>query len=494
MKMSIEKYARNFLAIATDASIDGTTRVGRGLDLVWDAVATLQDDVGLLLGGLVRQDRWVFGALATAAERTHAGSGRGAWGDDPANAPLYLVPVVLVHERGTPLPRSLGLALPPLPDGRPVPGLVDFLLTWEELTQRFAATKALRETLAKVRADMAAADAIARLEKTFGPVAAKSAMDEFDSEEGRAFGLRFLPAWHLPGDAPWFATSDQRIAWQQAAAKAVDEASHAKVLPHPQAPSPFPIALETAEAIIFESALRMLAAESEKVRQGSPELARTPMALLFEPFGCPETGVAGTFRVSVIPAGDVSRPIAGIAFRVPVLREWAFWQDVAAKYAQIARDHFGTDSTVAPLVQEEDLLFRDQGARRLHITLGPPVSSGTPAPDGLAFDFPRSGDEAAHRWADRELSQVTNGLEDLTQALASSLGIGSGRIVTRASFALLKGVWRPVVTATLRETRKLTGEPLPTPMDASAVDAFKRSWEKRAARSWVEVAEAGVQA
>ncbi len=491
MKKSIEDYAQNFLAIATDATLDGTARVGRGLDLAWNAVASLQDDVGRLLGRIMRQDRWVFGALAIAAERTHAGSGRDPAGDDPSNAPLHLVPVVLVHDRGAALPRSLGLTLPPLPDGRPVPGLVDFLLTWEELTQRFAATQALRDTLASHRQGTSGADAAAQLEKIFGAAAAKSSMDEFDSEGGRAFGLRFLPAWRNPGEAPWFSTSEQRIEWQKRAVESIANAPAGQIQPYPQAPGAYPIALEMAEAIIFESALRMLAAETETLRQSSPELARTPLALLFEPFGSPETAVAGAMRVSVVPAGDVTRPLAAIAFRIAVLREWAAWQEAAAKYAQIARDHFGTEATIAPLVQEMDLLFRDQGERRLHITLGPPVAPGSPAPDGLPFDFPQAGNEAAHQWANRELAQVSSGLDAMTQALATSLGMGSGRIETRASFALLKGVWRPVVTATLHRPRKVTGESLPAPLDASALDAFRRSWASQVARAWVEVAEAG---
>jgi hypothetical protein len=399
--------------------------------------------------------------------------------------------VIFSRERGTPLPRRLRLALPALPDGRPVPGLVDFLLTWEELTQRFAATRALRDTLAKARAGLPADEAIAALETTFGPQAAKSAMDEFDTEEGRVFGLRFFAAWHVPGDAPWFATPGERLDWQRRALQAIEAAPAPALSPYPQAPSPYPVALEAAGAILFESAIRLLAAETEKVRSASPELSRIPVSLLIEPFGSPQSGVAGTLRVSSIPGRDVARPMAGIAFRIPVLREWAHWEDAAAKYAQIAREHFATDSVVAPLVQEEELLFREQGARRLHITLGPPASATAPAPDGLAFDFARAGDEEAHRFADRELAQVTMGLDALGQALAASLGIGSARLETRASFALLKGVWRPVVTATLHRARGITGEPLPAPLEAASIEAFQRSWALQAARSWVEVAEAG---
>lgn len=492
MSEAINRYARRFGALMNDQSITDALRTSRGVDLVWEAVANLQDEAGDLMNGLARQDRWVFGALATAIEKTHAGSGRDAGATvEATHAPLFLVPVVFIHTPGAPIPRQLGLPLPPLPDGRPVPGLVDFLLTWEELTQRFSATQALRNTLAKVRDGLAVADAQANFGTAFGAAPARSAMDEYDSGEGRSYSLRFLPAYCLPGDAPWFATFAERTEWQERAFKAIQLASLTDMFPYPQAPAPYAVALGIAETFVIDSAIRLVVEDAARARAASGSAGEeAAMALLLEPFGAPETSVASHFRISVIPPGDVAHPYASVSIRIALSREWAAWEDAAAKAARTAKERFGIESSVAGLVQNLDLLFPELGEMRLHVTLGPPVALTPPAPDGLPFDFPGSGDEY-RKWSDYERGQAVSNLEGFSGALAAKLQLEAPPRDGRISFALLQGVWRPVMTLYLDGCRTVSGKKLHGPLDRNAVESAKSQWSLHAARAWIKVTEAG---
>lgn len=488
---AINQYAQRFGALMTDQSIDDTTRTGRGVDLAWEAVAKLQDEVQALMTGLMRHDRWVFGALATAIEKTHAGSGREAGSKvEPTHAPLFLVPVVFIHKPGATVPRQLNVALPPLPDGRPVPGLVDFLLSWEELTQRFSATQSLRETLAKVRSGLAARDAQAVLGKVFGPAAPRSAMDEYDTEPGRSYSLRFLPAYCLPTDAPWFATFAERTEWQERAHQEIQLASLTDMFPYPQAPAPYTVALAIAESFVVDAAIRMVVEEAPRAAGAAGATGQLAMALLFEPFGSPETSVASHFRISVIPPGDVARPYASVSILLPIAREWAFWEDAATKAANTAKERFGIESTVAGFVQELDILFPELGETRLHVTLGPALGFTPPAPDGLPFDFPRAPD-SLRQWSDYERGQAANYLAGFSTALAAKLQLAAPPREGRISFALLQGVWRPVMTIPLGACRTTTGKRLHRPLDKAAVEGAWATWSARSARAWSTVTEAG---
>ena len=491
MLEAINKYAERFGALMTDQSIDDTTRTNRAVDLVWEAVARLQDDANALMVGLVRQDRWVFGALATAIEKTHAGSGRDAGArTEPAHAPLFLLPVVFIHTPGAAIPRRLGIPLPPLPDGRPVPGLVDFLLTWEELTQRFSATRSLRDTLAKVRDGLAVRDAQAMLEKVFGTKASRSAMDEYDAEQGRSHSLRFLPAYCLPADAPWFATFAERTEWQERAHQAIQLASLKDMFPYPQAPAPYAIALAIAESFVIDSAIRLVVEDATRAAAAAGATGKVAMALLFEPFGAPETSVASHFRISATPPGDVAHPYAGVSIRLPIEREWAFWEDAAAKAANTARERFGIDTTIAGFVQELDILFPDLGETRLHVTLGPALGFTPPAPDGLPFDFPRAPD-SLRQWSDYERGQAPGNLAGFGEALAAKLQLETPPQGGRIAFALLQGVWRPVMTIPLGACRTMAGKRLHRPLDKAAVEGAWSTWSARTARAWSTVTEAG---
>jgi hypothetical protein len=491
MLEAINRFAERFGALMTDQSIDDSTRTSRGVDLAWEAVARLQDDANALMTGLVRHDRWVFGALATAIEKTHAGSGRDADArEEPAHAPLFLVPVVFIHKPGATVPRRLGLDLPPLPDGRPVPGLVDFLLSWEELTQRFSATLSLRDTLAKVCEGMSAQDAQAALEKVFGAAASRSAMDEYDSEQGRSYSLRFLPAYCLPDDAPWFATFAERTEWQERAHKAIQLASLTDMFPYPQAPAPYAIALAIAESFVIDSAIRLVVEDATRAAGAAGATGKIAMALLFEPFGAPETSVASHFRISAIPPGKVAQPYASVSIRLPMARQWAFWEDAAAKAANTARERFGIESTVAGFVQELDLLFPELGETRLHVTLGPPLGSTPPTPDGLPFEFPRNPGEL-RQLSDFERGQAPGNLAGFGEALAAKLQLESPPQGGRIAYALLQGVWRPVMTIPLGGCRTMAGKRLHRPLDKVAVEGAWASWSARAARAWSTVTEAG---
>jgi hypothetical protein len=315
-------------------------------------------------------------------------------------------------------------------------------------------------------------------------------MDEYDTESGRSYSLRFLPAYCRPDDAPWFATFAERTQWQERAHQAIQLASLTDMFPYPQAPAPYSIALGIAETFVVDSAIRLVVEEAPRAAAAAGATGQLPMALLFEPFGAPETGVASHFRISAIPPGNVARPYASVNFLLPMSREWAFWEDAATKCANTAKERFGIDSTVAGFVQELDLLFPELGETRLHMTLGPALGFTPPAPDGLPFEFPRAPG-ALRQWLDFERGQGPGNLAGFGAALAAKLQLEKPPQGGRISFALLQGVWRPVMTLPLGECRTVSGRRLHRPLDRSAVEGARDQWCVRAARAWMAVAEAG---
>lgn len=492
MTNATDEFARRFWNLCTATSIPDADKARQAADLAWEAVATLQDDVGLLLNHLTRIDLLAYGAVATAVERTHAGSGRSAGeAQESAHAPLFLVPVLLAHAKGAAIPRQLGVPLPPLPDGRPIPALVDFLLAWEEVTEQFAQSASLRETLAQVREGLDAEAARARLADVFGSKPRVSGMDGFDSEQGRHFSLRFLPAYSLPADKPWYADFAERSAWQETAFKAVEGSSPTGIHFYPQTACPYATALAVAESFIVEGALRLLSREAVRVRTSAGHPQPAGDVFLFEPFGVPETGVAGHFRVSATPRGRYAEPCAQVIVRLAIAREWAFCGEAASKYAQIVREKLGRDSLVVGQIQDAELLFPDKGLHRVHALLGPSMTFSAPGGGALPLDFPETNDAAFRGLAEFERDQVPSSLEGFGKVLAAALGSSTVPTGSRASFTLQGGVWRPVMTLYLHQLRTASGERIKPPVDRAALESAKNTWCAQGGRSWVELVEAG---
>ena len=186
------------------------------------------------------------------------------------------------------MPRSLSLPewVPTLPDGRAVPGLVDFLLTWEELSSP-AVTAILHQVL---RGDPAT-DFAGELQQRIATQAVRSIFDGYRKVGGDLWTLRFAPFYPQAGDTRLFPGRDEALAWSREAtekAAARDGATELRLLA--AAPLPYRDALgfglQQNVLAALEDLRQAFGAAIEASRQGKgPRLQP-----LVEPFARPRGG------------------------------------------------------------------------------------------------------------------------------------------------------------------------------------------------------------
>lgn len=494
MHNRVNEYESRFEALKSDVSIDEKTRFAKVYALASEAVESLQEDAGFLLGRLSYCDRPAYIAVAQTVEAKHA-TGRcdREFSTQPPHCSLFLIPVVIEHGAGTTIPREFGLTLPPLPDKRQIPGLVEFLLTWEELTTKFSQTEFLRGILLKVRDGLPQADAKIALQRVFGEGPSDAVMDRIDLPVGGMSSLRFIPALALHTDIPWFNSFDEKSAWQRSTLPYLANLFPQGIYLYPQPPNDYVTALAVAESLFLQMFLRELiaVADNEEGRKGTAKEGAAE--LLFEPFGSPGVGIAGYFKVSSVPAGSVTNPYHRIVFKVPVAREWAFWEETGAKFAKIAREQLGRDSKVATSIQDQDHLFPQSGGHRLHFILGACVAFTPPGPDGFPFAFGNvAGDnEELRKWIDYELNEVGSGVEFLAATLKAVFELEASPSIWSFSFVLQDGVWRPSFVIYLHGMRNSSGGRLPHLLDKASLDSVGSMFGMFAGRAWVAIVEAG---
>ena len=308
---------------------------------------------------------------------------------------LGLLPMILVH-RSDPaaLPRSLGLPawVPTLPDGRAVPGLVDFLLAWEEVSSP-AATAIIHQVL---RGDPAA-DFAGELQQRLGTQAVRSMFDGYRKVRGDLWTLRFAPFYPPSGDTRLFPGRDEALAWSRDAtekAAACDGATELRLLP--AAPLPYRDALgfglQQNVLAALEDLRQAFGAAIEASHQGKgPQLQ-----LLVEPFGTASRGRAGFYRYSLLGDAGYASPLATGA-AIPWRRLW-FRRDAAEqRIRRLAQEALGLSCVIAPLIQDSGTLFMESGPSRTLLVLGPDAAEGAAASHELAITSPTAPSEEQSR-------------------------------------------------------------------------------------------------
>src|SRR5512137_1108128 len=287
---------------------------------------------------------------------------------------LGLLPIIVVH-RSDPatLPRGLGVPawVPKLPDGSTVPGLVDCLLTWEEISSP-ATTTIIHQVL---RGDPAA-DLSGELTRRLESNAAPSMFDGYRKVGGDLWTLRFAPFYPPSGDTRLFPGRDEALAWtrdatEQAAAR--EGATELRLLP--AAPLPYRDALGFALQQNVLAALEDLRQAFGAAIEASREGKGPRLQLLVEPFGTASRGLAGFYRYSLLGEAGYASPLATGA-AIPWRRLW-FRRDAAEqRIRRLAQETLGLSCVVAPLIQDSGTLFMESGPPRTLVVLGPDASAG----------------------------------------------------------------------------------------------------------------------
>lgn len=403
---------------------------------------------------------------------------------------LGLLPIILVH-RSDPatLPRSLGVPawVPTLPDGSAVPGLVDCLLTWEEISSP-ATTTIIHEVL---RGAAGAACAV-ELQQRLAATAGRSMFDGYRKVGDGLWTLRFAPFYPPSGDTRLFPGRDEALAWARAAtdrAAARDGATELRLLP--AAPLPYRDALGFGLQQNVLAALEDLQQAFGTAIKASREGNGPRLQLLVEPFGTASRGLARFYRYSLLGEAGYASPLATGA-PIPWRRLW-FRRDAAEqRIRRLAQETLGLSCVVAPLIQDSGTLFMESGPSRTLVVLGPDATNGAAASHELAITSPTApSEEQSRAWTLAE-EAIEGQATTITDVLAAAAGVPSAALQVAASFVIREHAWRTAFTIYRRDDAA-AGDAVPLGLDDAALQAAAIGLERQLSRKWIYCQQTGGQ-
>jgi len=482
----VATFVQRWNALVTAPAADDGERWRSFRQAAGEAAAQLGADAERLVavvghGNPVAADL-LFDAIDSLNESPPASAGQERGGV------LGLLPIILVH-RSDPatLPRGLGLPawVPTLPDGRAVPGLVDFLLTWEEVSSP-ATTTLIHEAL---RGDPAA-DLSAELQQRLETQ--RSMFDGYRKVGGDLWTLRFAPFYPQTSDTRLFPGRDEALAWsrdatEQAAAR--DGATDLRLLP--AAPLPYRDALGFGLQQNVLAALEDLRQAFGAAIEASTQGKGPRLQLLVEPFGTASRGLAGFYRYSLLGEAGYASPLATGA-AIPWRRLW-FRRDAAEqRIRRLAQETLGLSCVVAPLIQDSGTLFMESGPSRTLLVLGPDAGATAAGAHDLAITSPTApSEEQSRAWTKAE-----EGIEEqatkITDVLAAAAGVPPAALQVAASFVIREHAWRPAFTIYRRDDAS-TGEAVPLGLDDAALQAAAIGLERQLGRRWIYCQQSGGQ-
>ncbi len=484
----VATFVQRWNALVTAPATDDGERWRSFRQAAGEAAAQLGPDAERLVavighGNPVAADL-LFDAIDSLNESPPASAGQQRGGT------LGLLPIILVH-RSDPatLPRNLGLSawLPALPDGRAVPGLVDLLLTWEQISSP-ATTTIIHQVL---RGDPAA-DSAGELQQRLESTAGRSMFDGYRKVGADLWTLRFAPFYPPSGDTRLFPGRDEALAWSRDAtdkAAARDGATDMRLLP--AAPLPYRDALgfglQQNVLAALEDLRQAFGAAIEAAREGKgPRLQ-----LLVEPFGTASRGLAGFYRYSLLGEAGYASPLATGA-AIPWRRLW-FRRDAAEqRIHRLAQETLGLSCVVAPLIQDSGTLFMESGPSRTLLVLGPGAAAADAASPELSITSPAAPNEEQSRaWTQVEAA-IEEQATTITDVLAAAAGVPPAALQVAASFVIREHAWRPAFTIYRRDDAA-DGAVVPLGLDDAALQATAIGLERQLGRKWIYCQQSGEQ-
>lgn len=403
MASSIAAFMERFRIIHQQVISEGPASSGFGAvdKLAREAVTVLEDEVHLLLHATARVSQLAYSALAIAIENARAFSEVGPNGAPaPGSGRLMLLTVLHRVPPKSTQGRRLGLDwMPPLPDGRPIPYAVDFLLTYEEAYGPLSKLRRLHQAFLHAHEEHGPTGINEVLTGMFGDCPRRSAFDITDGDDEKLSCLRFLPAYAASSDPEWFTDDQEMRRWQRQARRPFQDASSDSSWFHALAPAPYRSALLAGTDMVLRNRLIQwlqvgpLSLDTLKADLPGP-------TVYLEPFG-DQKGVATWMRLTAQRSLDsydqTIWPIANDQDR-------SFWRESFQRFETILSS-LRCSAKVAPLVQDQEHLFLKKGSRRLHVVLGRNMAFEN-APDGLPWDFQTRPE--LEKWMDLEKKIAEN--------------------------------------------------------------------------------------
>ena len=465
-----EGYVERFKSLVLALADGSETEWGKCDELAREAVATLGDDAHKLLQLAARSSGAAYFSMAMAMDNARAFSEIGPEGaPGPSSGSLKFCPVTVEMPVGERVPRrlSLGSWMPPLPDGRPVPAAADFLLTFEEAYSTLSKVRLLHEVLGG-QGELQNGGMEATLTEAFGESPASSAFDKFEISGSREASLRFMPAYARSAEESWFRSDAQMREWQRAARENLANVVGSGPWPYPMAPASYLPALQGGFLVWLKSRLHTWYQEAPT--SDAPEgMDRNPSKVQLEVFGSLGC-IANSVRLSLL-GPDLTPCPHSLVWFLPFESQKADWQKSARWMAELLRRDFRSEVVaLPPVVQDQEFLFSDLGARRLHVVLGRSmVFQGSP--DGLPWDFP--SDPAMKSWAEMERKTTVVDSQLIQQQLEAALDLEPGCLSVSSSMALLEGTWHPAHIVYFRDAQRADGTSVLWPPSDQAIREFK---------------------
>jgi hypothetical protein len=488
MDESVWEYAKRFAQLDTDGQLAPEQYWAAAQNLAGEAVQHLGDDAPMLLGPISRLNRMVYASVTAALEQLACMPEMLSSGSSSVS--LALLPITLMYRSADIIPRSVGVHTwaPPLPDGRNVPGLLDFVLTWEEVTTS-SRTRHLLDVLERLGPGFGHEEAEQLLSAQFGDTPKPSQFDTFDYQEDsdRYSALRFAPALLRSTDKPWFADSSDRQAWCEKAFHRHEQSQQGRFWLYPQYPLPFNAALAAGEKHLLSAWLDGLFETARAEGLGDEDLPLEEVFVLIEAFGNQITQLATSYRFSILERATW-RSLAHGEFFVPIPREHAFWEEVSKKFSAIARERLGLANVVAPLVQEAEVwLIKSAPTKRFLAVFGPMGGLDEPVPDGFPLEsYPLASDDYTRWWFYERQGEGSNA-QIVARCLAEALNLRPTSFQVRATFALWGGRWRPAFVTDLEQAVTTGGDPIDWPPEQETVEKIRDGIRNDAARAWVHI-------
>ena len=208
------KYVMAFVNLRTDEEITSEERMRKAQVLAKELIGLGDDElVDQVLSRFGSVEDVLFGFLAGEIEKSLETQPVRLPDGDTQLGTLIVIPVMCCGPPGATLPEKINTSLlPPLPDGRRVPGCSGVLLNWKDLYVRSSHVRQLHTVLTGYIPSDTNELRDARVRNWRGP-ATEDWLTECMRRDGEAGSIRFLAAYRLSTDPSWFESEAQMDEW-----------------------------------------------------------------------------------------------------------------------------------------------------------------------------------------------------------------------------------------------------------------------------------------
>ncbi len=423
---------RKLVDLRMDNSLSTQERAQRGMDVVSNLLSLEDDDVvEQVLIKFLRIDGEMYRFIASAIDE-HLDRQTIKLPDGTQKAgTLFAISLYFFHQPGVAIPERIPVDfLPPLPDHRRIPLLSGAVLQWNDLYAHPSRIRSLHALFAAQGSsyDQKTLDAsVLRWrgtpEEGWGNVLPLS--------KGQVVGQRFLVAYRLDDEAPWFRDGEEELRWLEKATSRVKSVVSGDWFLALTQPSRLTSALYRSLTQYIQNVEADFNSTLNDLYQGSYE----DIDVLIEPFGVQESSIALYIRYSAISRID-GRAISWAMYSLTMRIMRVAWKEVCEiRSAELVRAGF-KHIHCAQRVQPLELLPNALEGRRIHVYFGPTVMFDEAPKEGLPFESAGDPDHSSAKWWKYHEEASELGAKAILPGLAAELGVPADSVVVKTGFAL----------------------------------------------------------